>query len=99
LGGSWFEVNLGKKLRDSIPTIKKVGVVACTCHQRYVGSIKRGITVHASPGTNMRPYPQNKAKRDSCITQVIKHLPRKVKALRSNPSTTRRKKVGHHVNV
>jgi hypothetical protein len=47
LGGSLFEVHLGKKL--------KLDMVACTCHPSYSRSINKMIIIQGDPGINVRP--------------------------------------------
>jgi hypothetical protein len=37
----------------------KAGMVACTCHLSYVGSVTRRISVQICPGTNVRTYSKN----------------------------------------
>jgi hypothetical protein len=47
-------------LRDPISTNKKLGVVACTCHPSYAGTINRRIMVQISQGIKARSYLKNK---------------------------------------
>jgi hypothetical protein len=55
LGGSWYKVSLGKKLVR--PYLNQYpGVVVCTCHPTFTGTIKKRIMVQVGPGINMRPY-------------------------------------------
>jgi hypothetical protein len=48
---------------------------------------------HANLGKNTRPCLKNKAKWVRSQDQVIEHLPSEHKALSSNPSTTKEKKI------
>jgi hypothetical protein len=52
--------------------------VACVCHSRDVGSIHRRLEVQASMGINASMAP------------MVEQLPRKLKALNSNPSPTQK---------
>jgi hypothetical protein len=52
-------ISSGKKSRTAPPHVgqlKKLGVVECTCHPNYAGSINRRIMVQSSPSINVRPY-------------------------------------------
>jgi hypothetical protein len=60
---------------DPISTNIKLGVVVCTCHPSYMGSINRRIAVKASLGIKGRPDQKiTKLKKARSMTQVIEDL-------------------------
>jgi hypothetical protein len=68
-------------------------MVVHSCYPRYSGNIKRRITIQLSLDLNLRPFLKKlpKAKRAGVVSQVVKHLSCKGKALSSTPSTTKNK--------
>jgi hypothetical protein len=56
------------------------------------GSLNERITLQASTGKNMRPYPQNTKSKENCIhAEKVYCLPNKCKALSSNSGTSRKR--------
>jgi hypothetical protein len=85
LGGSKFEVNLGKKLGNPC----QPGTVVCACHPSYVEAIGRRIRVQGwlwdQNGALTGKITWTKARRAGGVAQALQHLPSKYKALEINP--------------
>jgi hypothetical protein len=61
------------------------------CHTSYLGSINRRIKVQAHLSIKRDTISKiTKAKRTGSMTQVVELLPRKSKALSSNPHTSKK---------
>jgi hypothetical protein len=55
-------ISVGGQPRQRVETPSqpiKAGLLVCTCHPSYMGSISRRISVQASWGINKRPYSKN----------------------------------------
>jgi hypothetical protein len=69
-----------------------MGMVSCTCHPNYAGSVNRRTAVQAGLGKT-RPHSKiTKAKRVGGIAQVVEHLPLEAQGRVQPPVQPKKKK-------
>jgi hypothetical protein len=73
----------------------QAGVMMCAYHPSYTGGVSRKITAQTDPSKNIRPIQQiTEEERAGGMAQEGKHLPSKLKAQSSKPSTAKQKHGG-----
>jgi hypothetical protein len=76
-----------QKVLEVLPKPVMAGCGGMSLSPVITASVNKRILVQASSDINVRPYLKNKAKRAGSMVRMVEHLPGKLEALSSYPST------------